>query len=141
MSIPRLIVLTVALFLLGAATAGANTLGYGGSSDSTDPSIPFIPFDVNAPTACGQTPNINDFPQSAHFDLYAFRNASASSDCITVTGSNPDCATEGTYDVTLTADSGSFLGVDSTSACNGSSHAHSFTAGAGQTFIEAVFGQ
>jgi hypothetical protein len=129
----------VAALAAAAAPAGANTLSYGGSSDPTDPSLPFTPADTHGATTCATPPNIVDFPPGSHFDLYAFRNASPSSDCITVTGSNPDCATEQTFDDTATIDGGSFLGTDQ-SICDGNSHAHSFTADAGQTFIEVVFG-
>jgi hypothetical protein len=71
-----------------------------------------------------------------HYRKYAFRNASASSDCITITG-NSNCAEGETFDVSF--DFG-LLGSDHANdpTCQ-ATHTHSFLAPAGQTFGEAVF--
>jgi hypothetical protein len=122
---------------VAAAPARANTLAYGGTTATTDNVNQIVPFDAAGPTNCAASPSEDVGGGPVPYRKYAFRNASASSDCITIGGST-DCAQGETFDVSfdLTDVLGSDHANDPTCQAN---HAHSFNAAAGQTFAEAVF--
>jgi hypothetical protein len=138
----RSAILTALLVTLAVAAcapaAGANTLFYTDTSAATDPTSAFLPIDQNGPTTCGSATSQQIIPVTLAFKAYAFRNASGSSDCITVTGSN-DCTSGATFDVTG-APAGGLLGSDDPNAPGcAASHSHSFTSSAGQAFVSFVF--
>jgi hypothetical protein len=131
-----------ALGAVAATPAGANTLSYGGSLSSTaDPTLPFIRVDQNGATTCSSTvlPTVGSSGNRAR--AFAFRNASASSDCITVTTSNPNCSSLGQAVFTFSGvfPDTSLLGSDSLGGC-ADTESYSFNAPAGQLFSTFVLG-
>src|SRR4051794_16153608 len=91
-----------ALCLVAAVPAGAATLNYAGTSAATDNVFPVLPADTAGPTTCAAPAHLGfgAAPSSVHYRLYAFRNASASSDCISI-GGITDCASGATFDVSF----------------------------------------
>lgn len=88
-----LIAVVAALGAVAAAPAGANTLTYSGTTATTDNTNDLLPFDESGPTTCAAAPTSDFGGGPVPYRKYAFRNASPSSDCITVSG-NSNC-TEG----------------------------------------------
>src|SRR3954466_4597620 len=80
-----------AALALGSPPAAANTPNSAGDVSPTDLPTPGFVYDLHGPTACGTPATFQVAFASAREDLYAFRNLSSSSDCVTVGGvSDPD---------------------------------------------------